>query len=118
MKMKFPVHVLLLALSMTTFVQAEIRCSTDFFGNQQCTTDTGDTWKGSTDFLGNEVWRDEEGRSFRGSKDFFGDVIYRDESGHTIEKTTDYFGDPVLQDQDSGEVLHCRTNFLGDTICD
>jgi len=118
MRMKFPVHVLLLALSMTTIVQAEIRCSTDFLGNQQCTTDTGDTWKGTTDYLGNEVWRDDADRTIRGEENSFGDMIYRDESGNRMKRTTDYFGDPVLRDEETGKELHCRSDFLGHTICD
>ena len=77
-KMKKMMIIVVTLLSLSSFVHAGTRCSTDFFGNYNCTSsgNTG-TWSSTTttDFFGNDnttIRSNGSSSTYRCSTDFFG----------------------------------------------
>ena len=62
--------------------EAGMKCSTDFYGNTTCVETGGDpysggsVWKGSkTDIYGNQNWSSNTGQSFSCRTDFYGNLV-------------------------------------------
>ncbi len=111
MKANISLVVAVASMVFVTSAIAQTRCSTDAFGNTNCSGPSGQSSRSSTDAFGNTNIQRSDGTSARVSRDAFGNTNRQESDGRSSRSSTDAFGNTNQQNSDGSSARMSRDAF-------